>query len=111
MTLLFSLAPGWAIGADDRQWILLRRRKRQDEAYWQSISYVASTKAILLRILRDKGIQLTSDALVNIGALPDQFGDYRLPNSDIPKTKQPLAATNDCFNFKTPTSLKENAHG
>ncbi|MBL6864052.1 MAG: hypothetical protein ISQ90_04620 [Rhodospirillales bacterium] len=73
MTLLFPLAPGWAIGADDKQWILLRRRNRQDEAYWQSISYVASTKAILRRILRENSVHPTPRALIDLNELPEQF--------------------------------------
>ena len=111
MPPLFPLTLDWAIGSDDKQWTLLRRRNRQDDGYWQAVSYVASTKAVLLRILRENGVVPTPRALVDLNGLPERFSDWRHRCSDTPKTKQPLAATSGCNEFNAHPSLKENAHG
>lgn len=110
MSILFHLAPGWALGADQNQWIVLRSRKRQDKSYYQPLSFIGSNKTVLLRVLREKGIQPTPDALAELDALPERFLDWRdtIFTKQSPKTKQPSDATDDCNNFVTPTSVKEN---
>jgi hypothetical protein len=75
--ILFDLAPGWSIGADDNQWMLLRRRKRQDKAYHQAVSFIGSTKTSLHRILREKGIQPAPKAQAKLDALQERFLDFK----------------------------------
>ena len=75
-SVLIILAPGWALGYDSLQWMLLRARKRQEETYWQPIAFVGSEKRILLRVLREKGVELTPKAAVYIDAMPDKFRDW-----------------------------------
>lgn len=74
---LFDLAPGWALGCDRHQWTLLRARQRHAEVVWQPVAYVGSTKSVLRRCVREKGVQPTSDALVSLDALPEHFLDWR----------------------------------
>jgi hypothetical protein len=73
---LFDLAPGWALGADSNQWMLLRVRKRRDETYHQAISFIGSTKTVLLRVLREKGVQPAPEAHALLQALPEKFRDF-----------------------------------
>ena len=75
--VLFDLADGWALGADASQWTLLRARNRQDEAYYQAVSFIGSTKSVLSRILRENGVQPTPDAQAKLDALPERFLDWR----------------------------------
>ncbi len=59
---LIELCDGWALGYDANQWIVLRAKIRRDERYWNAVSFVRSTKVILLRISTENGIQPTSNA-------------------------------------------------
>lgn len=112
-SLPLHLAPGWTLGADLNQWILLRRRKRQDETYDQAMSFIGSTKSVLCRILQENSIQPTAEAQIILNAMPERFLDWRNSqdrNSTDQKTKQPPVAPSDCLYFITHTSLKDNAH-
>lgn len=71
-----------ALGTDDRQWIVFRRRKRRDHEYWNPISFIASRKAILARVLREKGIQLTSGAQDFLASMPSTFREWQNTSVD-----------------------------
>jgi|TARA_B100000315_G_scaffold31795_1_gene26822 hypothetical protein len=75
--ILFGLAPGWALGADRNQWIVMRRRKRRDQHYWNPISFIGSTKTTLLRVLREKGIHTSEKGQAALDSLPERFLDWR----------------------------------
>ena len=75
--LIFFLNDGWALGADDKQWMLLRGRKRHAETVWQPIAFIASTKDILRRCMANNGVQPTSEAEDQLNALPECFRDWR----------------------------------
>jgi hypothetical protein len=72
--LPLELALGYVLGADDCQWILYRERKRREEAYLQPLSFIGSTKSTLLRVLREKGVNLTAEAVSQLETMPEQFG-------------------------------------
>ena len=74
---LFALSDGWALGADNNQWMLLRPRKHHAETVWQPVAYIASTKTDLLLSMAEKDIQLTEDAQARLNALPEPFLDWR----------------------------------
>jgi len=74
--IFLSLSEGRALGFDSNQWILHRRANRKDEWYWQPIRFVGSSKTILRRILREKGIQPTPEAQTKIDALSERFLDW-----------------------------------
>ena len=74
---LFQLADGWALGADDNQWMLLRARKRHVETVWQPVSFIASTKTALHRCMAENGIQVTADAQTQLDELPERFQDWQ----------------------------------
>lgn len=90
-----------ALGADNGQWIVYRRRKRRDHSYWNPISFIASSKAILTRVLREKGIQLTSEAQDFIDSMPGSFREWQNTSVDraeltskLGEKKQALQGTN-----------------
>jgi len=74
---LFSLSDGWALGADDNQWMLLRGRNRHAEIAWQPVAYIASTKTNLLLCMAEKDIRLTAYAQAQLDELPERFLDWR----------------------------------
>ena len=74
---LFDLAPGWKLGADANQWMLMRGRKRHAEVTWQPVAYIGSTTSVLWRCMREKGIGPTLEAQAKLNALPERFLDWR----------------------------------
>jgi hypothetical protein len=75
--ILFDLASGWALGYDQRQWIVMRAKMRGEESYWNPIAFIASEKRILLRVLLEKDVQPTPEAQKNLDALPERFRDWQ----------------------------------
>src|SRR5262249_1594738 len=64
-----QIGPNAALGADEHHWILYRAG--------QPVSYVRSTKAILLRCIREKGIQLSAEGRAALDALADDFNAWK----------------------------------
>jgi hypothetical protein len=54
---VFAIEGDWAVGADELQWILYRRRTRRSGPYWQAISFVRSSRDVLARCMREKGLE------------------------------------------------------
>ena len=73
MTLI-SLAQGWALGADSRQWILYQ--VSADGRVWP-LHFIATHKQIIERLVREEGIDLSPEGRAAIDALPDHFGKSR----------------------------------
>ena len=71
--ILIELAPGWALGFDQQQWILYRVYFKRDTERLLPVSFIASTKAILLRVINETEINLTPEASEYIDAMPDTF--------------------------------------
>jgi hypothetical protein len=63
------LGPNGTLGADDHQWILCREGK--------AISFVRSTKAVLARCIREKGIELSPEGKAALDAQADDFNSRR----------------------------------
>jgi hypothetical protein len=79
--ILFKLSETAAIGADDLKWILYRSagRKTLRSAMdaWKGVSFVRSTKAILLRCIREKGLEVSPEGWELLGALPETFDEWK----------------------------------
>ena len=75
--LLFDLSDGYALGADNNQWMLSRGRNRRAEVAWQPVAYIGSTKTNLLLCMAENGIQITADAQAKLGEMPERFLDFR----------------------------------
>jgi|TARA_Y100000310_G_scaffold334630_2_gene414830 hypothetical protein len=76
--IIFELADGWALGFDPNQWIVLRRRNLRTQSGWKPVSFIASKKCILLRVLREKHIQPSPQAIEYLDAMPDTFQEWLL---------------------------------
>ena len=63
------LGPNAALGADEHQWILYRAE--------QPVSYVRSTKAVLVRCIREKSIELSVEGKAALDALADDFNAWK----------------------------------
>jgi len=73
---LFDLVDGWALGFDDRQWMLMRARSRRGEREWHPVAFIATEKRILLRTMLENGVTPTAAAQARLDALPDRFRDW-----------------------------------
>jgi hypothetical protein len=72
---VFAIAGDWAVGADELQWILMRRRMGSQQG-WRPVSFVRSTRDILARCMREKGVDVdTADLL--LAGLPDSFDRWK----------------------------------
>jgi hypothetical protein len=82
----FVISGKWALAADRLQWMVQRRYLSRGEIKWQSISFVASTKAVLARCLREKGCP-PADAERLLAGLPSTFEEWvRLRTVDVAET-------------------------
>ena len=67
--IFLRLGEDGALGADDHQWILYRGDS--------PVSFVRSTKAVLVRCIREKGIELSAEGLAGLDALADGFAAWK----------------------------------
>ena len=51
-----DLAPGWALLADQQQWLLCRERYRQGTALWHPVGFIGSNKRVLARVMAREGL-------------------------------------------------------
>jgi hypothetical protein len=70
MRILLRINDDWALTADGLQWVLQRRRKGAQG--WRPVSFVSTTKAVLARCLRERGVP-ADDAQRALDCLPDTF--------------------------------------
>lgn len=71
------LGDGWALGADNLQWMVLRARRHKGRVKWQPVAFVASNKAVLKRVLREKGASLSREGEAALNALNETFRKWR----------------------------------
>jgi hypothetical protein len=60
---VFAIAGDWAVGADELQWILFRRQKGNTP--WRGVSFVRSSRDILARCMREKGVGAAAARLLS----------------------------------------------
>jgi len=65
----------WWIHFDDLQWIIAQQRE-SGVGVRKTVSFVSSTKDILLRCVREKGISPTAEALNAIASWPSTFREW-----------------------------------
>ena len=71
---VFRLNPECSLGFDRAQWIV--RKKKGTQGKWNPVSFVASNKDILRRVLGEHGVVVTQEAKAAIDAMPHQFVDW-----------------------------------
>ena len=74
---LFDLASGWALGYDKNQWIVMSRRNLRTQCGWKAVSFIGCKKSTLLRVLREKGVELYPEAQASLELFPEGFLDWR----------------------------------
>jgi hypothetical protein len=84
---------GYALGADDLQWILYRasgtKRCRTPMDAWKGVSFVRSAKSILLRCVREKALEVSPTGWAYLSALPDTFAEWKLAQAKSPTEVRP----------------------
>ena len=68
----FAISGKWALAGDRLQWIVQRQYLSKGQIKWHSVSFVASTKDVLVRCLREKGCP-SADAERLLAGLPSTF--------------------------------------
>ena len=71
--IFLRLCDGWALSADNFQWMLMRAKIRRGQREWQPVAFVATEKRILRRVLRGNGVIPTPEAQAALDTLPDTF--------------------------------------
>ena len=77
----FAISGRWALTADSLQWMLQRRAGQR----WQSVSFVSSTRDVLVRCMREKGWPPV-DAERLLAALPSTFEEWAGKRIQTPAT-------------------------
>ena len=78
-TQFLRLSEKWALAYDKNQWIVQRRKApgmKGGKCRWAAVSFVASDKDVLLRVLREKGAGIDPAARDYIDAMPDTFREW-----------------------------------
>lgn len=79
--IFLRLNDNFALGADSLQWILYKaKRSASDVANvrdWRAISFVRSTKDILLRCMREKGCETCPEAQLALDRIPVTFDAWK----------------------------------
>jgi len=71
--IVIRLCDDWALGYDNQQWIVYKRRQQQGKTAWRPMSFIASKKLVLLRVIAELGCVPTADAQRDLDQLPDTF--------------------------------------
>ncbi len=74
----------WRLAYDHQQWVVQRRRRapRRSEragisdSGWRGVSFIGGKKATLRRVLGEKGVVLTPEAVARLDVLPEQFLNF-----------------------------------
>ena len=78
-TIFMRLSEDWALAYDANQWIVCKRkcdRTKTGEA-WRAIAFVGSKKAVLMRVLREKGAVIAPGPLASLASdFPDTFREW-----------------------------------
>jgi hypothetical protein len=77
------LSNQWMLGYDNCQWLLMKAERNGVEAdlsnprtRWRAVSFVSSTKAILMRCLGEHGVVPSPEAKGVLDALPGTFKEW-----------------------------------
>jgi hypothetical protein len=88
MDRIFVTAGDWAVGANEVQWILYRRRS-QARGGWNAFYFVRSSKDILAQGLREKGAD-DDTARFLLSGLPDTFDQWKASQSSPQPVSDPI---------------------
>jgi hypothetical protein len=76
---VFTIVGDWAVASDGIQWILLHRWK---DGRWRGLSFVRSTRDILARCTREKGVDNGTAAQL-LSGLPETFNQWKAAQTSL----------------------------
>jgi hypothetical protein len=76
---VFTTVGDWAVASDGIQWILLHRWK---DGRWRGLSFVRSTRDILARCMREKGVD-NGTAAELLSRLPETFDQWKVAQTSL----------------------------
>ena len=71
------LGDGWALGADNLQWMVMQARVHKGGIKWQPVAFIGSTRRVLRRVLRELGVELSPDGEAALNGLNETFREWR----------------------------------
>lgn len=76
---LFTLdeAEEWALGTDNIQWMILKKRKVRNGNPWRPVCFISSFKRVLMLSLRERGVKITPEAKYILGRFAETFKEWR----------------------------------
>jgi hypothetical protein len=81
----------WALSADNLQWILEQYRPPR----WRGVAYIASNRAVLIRVLREKGVDISPAAKDALDHLPNTFREWK-NKQDTQASEPPEQSSPEC---------------
>ena len=83
--IFLRLGQNGALASDDMQWILLKNASPQKaKPTWRAVSFVHSTKSILLRCIREKGIETYPTAVLELDSMAPTFDEWKAALAALP---------------------------
>jgi hypothetical protein len=73
---IIAIAGDWALASDGVQWMLMKRHPRKGGDTWDPVSFVHSSRDILTRCMREKGVGYGT-AVQLLSGLPDTFDEWK----------------------------------
>jgi len=88
-TPFLQLSDNWRLASDPLQWIIQRREGKQ----WRSVQFIASTREVLVRCLRELGAVVDKEAQLELDNLPGTFREWKkTPSAPRRRNKTPSNA-------------------
>ncbi len=79
-TPFLQLSDDWRLASDPLQWVVQRRGSfdvKRGERRWNAVSFVATRRDILFRVLRELGAEINPDAQADLDDLPQTFREWQ----------------------------------
>ena len=75
--VLFDLNDKWRLGFDELQWIVMKKRIKYGKTVYRPLSFIASRKLVLMRVLDEMGVTPSGQANGHLARLPDSFKAFQ----------------------------------
>ena len=75
-----QLSDNWRLASDPLQWVVQRRGSfdvKRGERRWNAVSFVATRRDILFRVLRELEAEVSPDAQAALDDLPQTFREWQ----------------------------------
>ena len=79
-TPFLQLSNNWRLASDPLQWVIQRRGSfdpKTGERRWNAVSFVATRRDVLFRVLRELEAEVSPDAQAALDDLPPTFNEWQ----------------------------------